>query len=577
MGRGILETWYEFEKRIRPQGSKKFPKSAFVIKLFPQEMREKLFPKGKCRYVKDIVYRDTFDIYRIDNSYCTKKNKNKPTQRKEGGYVGNIEEISLSINLGGDFKKRELAHLNAVVDSYKSRWYELVEDMAGVFSESDNRFSVNANCAMSNYFDTVMRDSEGKKVLAEGLYNCICLIFTGKCDPTAEWEINEEKDKKDYQEYIDVFKKYGRYSYHSDLMIKKLADAGNRYAMFNLAQMYYYGKGIVSEKRFDKTYEIYDKLNASKWKYPLFLWARADFIIEYFDSRFKEGGTFYQICIPQLDRQQNHSTYARLLLDLTMAEKSGCGSAANLCGNILAGKALKKECLDKDTNYDVLMKTLLRSGDKLKHYQIGARNGNTYSYYQLFLVYLDEFFFEFSVENAIEDLKQAIKFLQNSAETENPRAINEIALVHILGIKKYIIKKLNERTSDHLPEMESKRIAIDAMYNDDDMLDLLEAYYYLNRIYDSSIKRSDFKWPVNNMIEHIYMNPSFLEICESRISDANELERVIAKATNIQEQIEDIDIALSTLKYSEANKKVRNALERTREEIIKENVSKLGK
>jgi hypothetical protein len=128
---------------------------------------------------------------------------------------------------------------------------------------------------------------------------------------------------------------------------------------------------------------------------------------------------------------------------------------------------------------------------------------------------------------------------------------------------------MDDKGDEHIPEAEKKLDAVDEFYQKDSREALLEAYYYLDRIYDSSIKRSDFKWPVNNMIEHIYMNPEFIGICEEKISDPVELERIKAKALNIPEQLEDLDTAISTLRDVEINMRLRAALERTKAELEK--------
>ncbi len=568
----ILRTWYGFEQKIKLEPDKASGKGAsgFLRRLFPWEIKGQLFPideenpLGRVRAANYIMDNDCFPIKK--GRYDCLFGKLDGT---DGGYGSETYKIASEIVSGGSFRKKEIDHLKTMINRYKDNWYDLAVELKAVFADGNNSFSVDASDTMRHFFNTLTTDDEGKEHMAVGLYNCICLIFTRKCDPDDDWEITEDDDRDEYSEYTDAFMKYGRYSYQSNLMLKKLADAGNRYAMFELAQMYYYGKGIATEKRYDKTYELYTKLKKLGWQYPLFLWARADFIIEYFDSRYEKDGTFFGVSIPELDKLQKHSTYEELVKDLLDAEKHGCGSAANLCGNILSGKAIKKEKLDTNTNYKSLTKRLKDVGDEIRHYKIGASYGNTYSYYQLYRIYLDDFINMPTIEEAMASLEKAFSFLESSAEDENPRAVNELALMRIMGTRVFINKKMDDKGDEHIPEAEKKLDAVDEFYQKDSREALLEAYYYLDRIYDSSIKRSDFKWPVNNMIEHIYMNPEFIGICEEKISDPVEIERIKAKALNIPEQLEDLDTAISTLRDVEINMRLRAALERTKAELEK--------
>ncbi len=571
MGNGILKTWYDFESELSIDSVKK-SKSQFIMERFPKHIREMLFPENRCRRVTDIIDNDTFDIRNKNRGDDSSEEKSK--EKNESGIVKAVREISSQIKKGdeGTFRQDEIAYLNKRVGTYGDKWYGLAERLANVFDDESGRYTVETSTAMSNFFDTITNDEDGKRLLALGLYNCICIMFIGSSDPIAEWDANDKENREQYLEYTEIFKKHGRYSYQSNLLIKKYADAGNRYAMFDLAQMYYYGEGIATEKRYDKTLAIYNKLKEDGWKYPLFLWARADFIIEYFDSRNREEGTFYNICLPELDTQPRHDLYVSLMNDLIDAEAKGCGSAANLCGNILSGKALLKGNDDDDnTNYEVLHRILKNRGDRFKHYQRGARSGNTYSFYHLYTIFMDEFLLEFDVKKAIDSFKKAIEFLKSSAETENPRARNELALVYIMGEKKYALKKLDDHIDDHLPEVDGKRAEIEDSYGNDTTINLVEAFYQLEGIYETSIEKSDFKWPVYNMIKHVYLNPGFTRLCRFDYSDENkkERERMISKASDMEQMIEDLDKALATLKDKESNNGVRCALESVHAELEK--------
>ncbi len=562
---GILDTWYEFAwKNALKRKKKKLTLMDFGKSLFTYEAQKCLFKYGEFDYANVVLDYDTFQVYinTDTNQYAANVPAGEKGWSQIGGYGKRVTDTYDLIR--SDHNIAEIGVLKSLIEKYGEDWHELAEELYTYFDKYDNKYNVDIRESMKHRFNNITEDESGKETMANGLFACLCLVLTG--EPETENTGVDSKEYEEYREYADTYLKYGKYSYQCNLMLKKLSDAKNRYAMFDLAQMYYYGQGISREKRYDKAYSIYSELKDLNFKYPLFLWARADFIIEYFDSKDTKGIPSYGIRIPELDKLQNHDLYLELVQDLISAEQRGCGAAANLCGRILDGMAIKREKLDADTNYQTILSKLKVHGDKLEHFKKGASLGNCYAYYNLYNHYINAFAYGEDPEQAVKDLNEAISKLESSAELEHPRAINEIALLRIWGIKRFAIKKMQDQ-KDHLPNDQNIRVYIEEHYSDGDGASLWDAYCYLDKIYESSIRNSDFKWPVNNMIEYICMNPDFIWELRKNCTDRDEFERIKAKVSDISGHIDDIDTALSNLK--DGDDRVRTALERTRIELEK--------
>ncbi|MCR5236962.1 MAG: SEL1-like repeat protein [Lachnospiraceae bacterium] len=542
---GILETWYEYHNKYVG----KTKPASFILNLYCRNLRNLLFTPANNN--SEIV-RGISDIYTNDQI------------PKKYGYIKKIKSFEqIMLNEETDKQKEQKEHIRTeYVDKYADHWYELVEKLKDVFSDKEikNRFSIRA-IKLYDILNTINLTDQvaGKKDLMDVLYNCTILCVTGKLSPEREELFTDDSDKEAYEEYSSIFQRYGRYSYQSDLLIKQLAETKNPYAMFTLAQMYYYGKGIAVKPDYLKVYHIYEELkrrDANGWEYPQFLWARADFIIGYYDR----SGSFTDITIKELDNaswDDRFDLYESLLKDLLIAENKECGSASNLIGNIIRGEALKTADATYSNRYEAVKRILKNTGTAVSHYLRGARNGNTYSYYHLYVINRDKFIFD-GPNRSKDTMDNAIKYLEESACYDNPYAINEIALFHIFGVKRQLSRKLDELkeagdiTHD---EYEDLKKDISKFYdNKQDRKDLKKAYDYLIRIYDNSVNRLEFKWPVYNMIKHLYYNPEFFEICKN-----NDLQSIMDKINNTEEQLEDLRIALGH--YNRTGGKNRNIRE----------------
>ena len=570
---GILQTWYEFELEQKMLGPKKYGKKRFLVDILANDLKNLLLcgkekdgnsGKFKIGYVDDIFTNDSFVVIRED--------------RVAGGYKGKISDTIESLRNDEDvIKANQINHLrNMVVPNYGEDWFILAERLARVFGSEDTRrrFPDFRAQRMYTFFNTLCRDHFGKEDFLNGLYMCLYLVITGELAPElGTTTFIDDEDRKEYTEYADTFHRYGRYSYQSNLMICELARKENKYALFNLGQMYYYGAGIASNRDLKRTYEIYDKLYSKCWKNPLFLWARADFIIEYFDSRHNTGGIMSRVSIPKLDKMSIHERldiYQKLMEDLKYSEKRGCGSAANLCGNILSDLAFKKYDDDFSSHREDLVELLEEIGDAENHYLRGARVDNTYSYYHLYRLYKSRFVSVKRFQRDINSLDRAFDFLEKSADTENPRAINEMALICAWGKVEFIRRDINESRVLGKITKKSADEALDIVckhYNDSEK-DMVKAYHYLDRVYESSVTQSNFKWPVCNMVNLLYFNEYF-KVNYQNMFDIKETQQISERISNIDKQIDDIRTAMSTLSEGNNNEKQRLALDDVLERLVK--------
>jgi hypothetical protein len=149
-----------------------------------------------------------------------------------------------------------------------------------------------------------------------------------------------------------------------------------------------------------------------------------------------------------------------------------------------------------------------------------------------------------------KDLKRALLFLEEAAKTDNERAINESALFSLKGIKKRV-EEIAKKEYEYIKANDNCKLVLSE--EDNNSVDLLLAYRKLSKVYEISIRRSSFKWPVINMIQSIYHNPDVLEQCVEKISDKDERDRLMAKINNLDLQIKDLQDALEDYESRNGN------------------------
>ncbi len=557
----ILSVWYEYDCKFNDdyRGKKTSGGNAkeFLRKILGSKGNE-LFPKKETKgYEKGYMEPAKIeqDVFHIDGD-----SRKKTYNTLKGNIIKGTDTLD----------KKAIEKLV----SLKYKEWELLPPLLAREFEIESvkkHFSYDRARKMHDFFNTIYEANEkgGKKDLAEGLYNCVYLIFTSYLPAENEDTFKDSMDAAQYYEYSDIFHKYGRYSFQSNLILQDLAKAGNPYAKFDVAQMYYYGKEVVDKPAKDKTYELYEELYQSGWRYPLFLWARADFIIAYYDNAI--NGEDQPFKIPSLDEKTNSERfkmYKILFLDLVDAEKRGCGAASNLIGNILDDKAIKDVPINYTGEYKRIKSILEQAGTYEEHYFKGARNGSAYSYYHLYKKFLKQFIFEGNGK----DLNRALLFLEEAAKTDNERAINESALFSLKGVKKRV-EEIAIKEYEYIEANDNCRSVLSEENNNS--VDLLSAYRKLNKVYETSIRRSGFKWPVINLIQSIYHNPDVYEQCIEKISDKDERDRLLAKVNNIDSQIKDLQDALDD--YESRNGKDSSIISELNKSIEKLEKMKIAK
>lgn len=528
---GFMQEWFDFTTIDNKISERKFLTSYVYCSEWFNKMHKK--PGVK----RDSLRNSTFSIeYDYDKDFfsCTDFRKVRKQMYKDSAILN-----------------AEKNYLRKIVnDKYGNNWFKLSHCLEKSLSKLPNQkisigdYSIPAEVInkLQDKFRRVTKTENGKEIFIDCLYCCVYEFAFQKLP------IEMQKEKDEYISYLNTLHKFGVFSVSSQYLIWNFAQQGNCFAKYDLAQMYYYGTGIITERNYNKTYEIYEDLNNSGYRDPLFLWSRSDFIINYFDAKEKKLNN--RIIIDSLENMSENEkidTLNTVIWDLLEAEEEDGDSAANLLGNILTGKSLILTGNWKAS----LIKQITKYGNSDQHYAKAAKLDNPYACYHLFYIYIKKSIqcaYE-SQEVVLELIREAYENLKRSAELGNIRSVNEMALINIYGLKNRLTAYVKEQNPS--PEQETSlseaisQFATNEYNENTDSDNLLCAYKHLKSIYDFSVEVSEFKWPVNNMIEHIYLNPKFDEAVKKSSISHTEKMLIMEEKNNTQKHINVIQSVLS--------------------------------
>ena len=276
------------------------------------------------------------------------------------------------------------------------------------------------------YYNNVLNSSEiDNKTFACGVYSFLYFLEKGNLPELYLDELNGlSKDRKEFFE--EVVLKYGCSGNPGVHRIYNLANRKvnpNSIALYEAAELDYYGKGISGKPNYQSSYDFCIKAVECENFNPLAAWALGYMIYNYDNDE----NPIYHSDIKQM---KSLSFEGRIELAIKYLKKSydcGCPAAANVIGLILRDKKIAnslKEELQKKYNLEK---------DYFFYFKMASDAGYSYAKNNLFKYYLEE-------EGAhIGDTNfgKAYRYLKASADLGNVYAMNKYAREYLWG---YMIK-----------------------------------------------------------------------------------------------------------------------------------------
>ena len=257
------------------------------------------------------------------------------------------------------------------------------------------------------------------------LFSFLFYIENGYLPKTYSEQLNGIN--KDRQEFIDtVLTKYGCTGKPGKFIIYKLANREdpNSIALYEAAELEYYGNGCSSEPNFQKAYEYYYKAISSSNFNPLAAWSLGFVLYNYKNPKDAlSSSTIIEI--------ENLTEEERIFKAMEYSTKSfnrGCPAAANVIGKIF-----KDEKISNSVKEELVRRYQLDPRfyeDPNICFKIAADSGYVYAKNNLAEYYSS------IAEDGDENFELAYKYLKESADLGEPYAMNRYAYFYLLDYKK---------------------------------------------------------------------------------------------------------------------------------------------
>lgn len=261
----------------------------------------------------------------------------------------------------------------------------------------------------ANYITIGKKQNE---IFAYSLYTSLYFVSKGYiCQQYSEIVNGLELDREEFN--AEVLSKYGCSGRPGVYAIYNLADreTPNVVALYEAAELEYYGKGFSKNPDYQKAYDYYKKAVENPRAYnPLAGWSLG-YMFYYYKNPEKELKDAY---IPEIDSMTVTDRKARSLQILKMSFNCGCPAAANVIAAIV----------DDDDVPDIYKCNLKTS----EEYLIIAANSNyVYAKNNLFDLYENRALKAESIEKKRELTEKAYSYLKESVDLGEPWAINKYA------------------------------------------------------------------------------------------------------------------------------------------------------
>lgn len=319
-----------------------------------------------------------------------------------------------------DIYSNAIMMLKIITTSFKSSYID-EESLKKLHNCRNNDISVEGTKRLYSYLEDKTKKSTRENLtrdeFANIIYSVMFFISHGYiCKRFSESINGISADREEFNR--EVLSKYGCTGNPGIYAIYRLANQKkpNSIAVFEAAELEYYGRGISSKPNYEKAFALYKKgcYNLDNFN-PMTAWSYAYMLYNY-DKKDLEG-----VVIKKLESLSKQDRKVRAIKPALMAFECGCPAAANLLGQIV-----------DDDDIPQKYKTNLKRSS-IEYYEIASSEGYVFSKNRLFKYWNEKSSKAVSQLEKEECLKKARSYLKESVDLGEPYACNKYASTYLLG------------------------------------------------------------------------------------------------------------------------------------------------
>ena len=325
-----------------------------------------------------------------------------------------------------DQKIESSTFLNLIYKIFKNIY---VDNTLTVYAH--NNISVEGIKRLSTYLFNKKNENSVRDLarddFANIIYSVIFFISHGYiCKKFSESINGLSADREEFDR--EVLSKYGCSGTPGIYAIHRLAtrENPNAIAVFEAAELEYYGKGISSTPNYEKAFALYKKgCYHLKNFNPMTAWSYAYMLYNY-RQKDLEG-----VNIEKLNSLSVKKRKIKAIKPALMAFECGCPAAANILGQIVEDPEIPK----KEKSH--LKKT------SIEYYEIASSEGYVFSKNRLSKYWETEASKATTESEREECLKKSRVYLKESAELGEPYACNKYASIYLVDSPENLQKAFN--------------------------------------------------------------------------------------------------------------------------------------
>ncbi|MBE5838448.1 tetratricopeptide repeat protein [Butyrivibrio sp.] len=237
----------------------------------------------------------------------------------------------------------------------------------------------------------------------------------------------------DYKEHLEEFNNEVtcRYGVTSDpgrrtIISMAMRDKPNLFALYEYADMLYYGVSNGPDRNINKAFDCYKRLTSKELTNPLAYWSLA-----YIYFNYHQPGTSLEKCesIPELEKMSRFEQVDYATTEAINSLKAVKNpAAANILGKILQ---ISEEDLPNISIIKNRIKKITGKKDATELFLEAANAGYSYAYGNLAKIYQRKIT---NGDSSIDNLNKYLKYLSMQAETHEPWALNALGNFYYEGM-----------------------------------------------------------------------------------------------------------------------------------------------
>ena len=319
-----------------------------------------------------------------------------------------------------DISSNAIMMLKIITASFKTAYID-EESLKKLHNCRNNDISIEGTKRLFSYLEDKIKKSSRENLTREEfaniIYSVMFFISHGYiCKRFSESINGISADREEFNR--EVLSKYGCTGNPGIYAIYRLANQKkpNSIAVFEAAELEYYGRGISSKPNYEKAFALYKKgcYDLDNFN-PMTAWSYAYMLYNY-DKKDLEG-----VVVKKLESLSKQDRKVKAIKPALMAFECGCPAAANLLGQIVADDDIPQE-----------YKTNLKRSST-EYYEIASSEGYVFSKNRLSKYWNEQSSKAVSQLEKEECLKKARSYLKESADLGEPYACNKYASTYLTG------------------------------------------------------------------------------------------------------------------------------------------------